>query len=307
MSQRVEKLAVLFADICGSTALYGELGDDTARRMISQYIDGLSKEIAAHQGTLVKTIGDEVMCTFPSAEKAFNAACAMQCGIRDNRLVGGKRMFIRVGFHYGDVIHDSGDIFGDTVNVAARVTAITRAGQIMTTRTAVEALPQEMRDKTKHIMRAEFKGKQDYSDIFLVTWEPDDTMSTRIGMPAYRKTPDNVDELVLSYGSQSCRINKEHRRAMIGRGEICDIVVPGILASRMHAAVELRFGKFILADQSTNGTYIRFADGHVTHITREEVTLEGDGSFSLGESYSGEEAELIVFSTSSVPPRGNKA
>jgi len=268
--------------------------------MISQYIDAMSKEISAHQGTLVKTIGDEVMCTFPSAEQAFNAACAMQCGMRDNRPVGGKQMFIRVGFQYGDVIHESGDVFGDTVNVAARVAAITRAGQIMTTRTAVEELPQEMRDKTKHIMRAEFKGKQEYSDIFVVVWEQDDMMSTRIGMPAYRKTPDNIDELVLRYGSQSCRINKEHRRAMIGRGEICDIIVAGTLASRLHAAVELRFGKFILTDQSTNGTYIRFADGHVAHLAREEVTLQGKGSISLGEPYSGDAAELVEFSTSSV-------
>jgi hypothetical protein len=170
----------------------------------------------------------------------------------------------------------------------------------MTTRAAVDALPPELRDKTKHIMRAEFKGKQEYSDIFVVMWEQDDMMSTRVGIPAFRKTPDNMDELVLSYGSQTCRINKLHRRALIGRGEVCDIVVSGILASRLHAAVELRYGKFILTDQSMNGTYVRNADGHVVHITREEAVLSGQGAISLGEPMSGTVGELVVFSARAV-------
>lgn len=299
MSQSVEKLAVLFADICGSTALYDELGDDMARRMISQCIVALSREISAHQGTLIKTIGDEVMCTFPSAEQAFNAACAMQRSIRDNRSASGKPMFIRVGFHFGDVIHESGDVFGDTVNTAARVASITRAGQIMTTTAVGEVLPAELKEKTRHIMRTELKGKQEQVDIYLVVWEQDDMMSTRIMTPASRKSPDGMDELILSYRGQSCQINKEHRTAMMGRGDVCDIVVEGNLASRQHAAIEFRSGKFIISDQSTNGTYVRFADGHVVHITREEMILQGQGSISLGEVYSGNAGSMVEFFTRS--------
>ena len=80
MSQRVEKLAVLFADICGSTSLYENLGDDLARKMIFQCINTMSDKIFACQGTLIKTIGDEVMATFPSAEAAFHAACSIRDG-----------------------------------------------------------------------------------------------------------------------------------------------------------------------------------------------------------------------------------
>lgn len=298
MSQRIEKLAVLFADICGSTALYDELGDDAARRLILQCINLLSREIAAHHGTLVKTIGDEVMCTFTTAEAAFQAACAMQNAVRKDRPTNGKPLYIRVGFHYGEVILESGDVYGDTVNIAARVAAITRADQIMTTTAVGDALPPVLKEKTRHIMRTELKGKQEQVDIFLVVWERDDMMSTRILIPAYNNARNIAEDLILNYRGQSFRISKDHRKAMLGRGDDCDIVVSSNLASRQHVSIELRSGKFIVADQSTNGTYVRFADGHVVHITREEVVLQGSGNISLGQAYTENPVELVGFSVS---------
>ena len=298
--QHIEKLAVLFADICGSTALYDKLGDDLARRLIARCITTMVGETPACQGKLIKTIGDEIMCTFPSAESAMQAACAMQRAVENGKPVDGHQMHIRIGFHYGDVIIESGDVFGDTVNVAARVAAITRAGQIMTTMAAVNALPPDLRGKTRQVMRAEFKGKQEHLDISIVVWEQDDMLSTRIGMPAFRKSPDNNDELILSYREQSLKVNKERRSVVLGRGEICDIIVQNDFASRQHIRIELRFGKFVIVDQSTNGTYIRFSDGNIIRLTREEVILQGSGSISLGQSYSENPGELVEFSIYSV-------
>ncbi|MBY0575718.1 MAG: FHA domain-containing protein [Gallionellaceae bacterium] len=303
MSSSMEKLAVLFADICGSTALYDNLGDDLARRLIARCIATMVNEIPAHQGTLVKTIGDEIMCTFPSAEAALNAACAMQRAVEHGRLEEGARMHIRIGFHYGDAIREAGDVFGDTVNVAARVAAITRASQIMATRAVVDALPPDSRDKMRQIMRAEFKGKQEQFDIFLVVWEMDDMMSTRIGTPEFRKSPENNDELSLRYRNQEIRIGKDRRTAVMGRGEICDIVVQNNFASRQHARIELRFGKFVLVDQSTNGTYTRSSDGNVARIAREEMILQGSGSISMGRPYTENPVDLIEFAITSTRAR----
>ena len=155
MSQRVEKLAVLFADICGSTALYESLGDDLARKMISRCINTMAGKISVYQGTLIKTIGDEVMVTFPSAEAAFYAACAMLVAVNNDRPLDGIPLHIRIGFNYGEVIKESNDVFGNTVNVAARVAAITRADQIMATQAVFNALPPNLRNKMHQIMRAE--------------------------------------------------------------------------------------------------------------------------------------------------------
>ena len=105
--------------------------------------------------------------------------------------------------------------------------------------------------------------------------------------------------MILRYRSQSLKVNKARRSVALGRGESCDMVVHNDFASRLHVHVELRFGKFVIADQSINGTYICFSDGNVVHITREEISLQGNGSISLGQSFAENPAEVVEFSISS--------
>ena len=295
----MEKLAVLFADVCGSTSLYEKLGDDLARQLIMRCINTMSGKIATYQGTLIKTIGDEIMCIFPSAEAAFHASCAMQLAVENDRTSNGSSLHIRIGFNYGDVINERNDVFGNTVNVAARVASITRAGQIMATQEVFDAVPVELRNRMRQIFRAEFKGKQDRLDIFQVIFEKEDPLSTRIGMPAYRKSSDNSDEMILRYRDESLKVNQERRSVALGREGACDLIVQNDLASRLHIRIELRSGKFIIADQSTNGTYIRSSDGNVVHITREETVLYGNGFISLGQSFAEYPTELVEFSIAS--------
>ena len=297
MTQPKEKLAVLFADVCGSTELYENIGDLQARLLITQSIKAMVNQVSAHQGTLIKTIGDEIMCTFPSAEAAFNAACAMQVALESERVSNNNPLHIRIGFHYGDVILESGDVFGDTVNTAARVASITRADQIMTTHATTDALPPELKEKTRHIQRAELKGKQKHLDIYIVIWELDETQSTRIIAPQLQQTTYNCtdNELTLCYRNLSLKVNNERRSVALGRGDACDIPVKNSLASRLHLRVDLRFGKFVLVDQSTNGTYVRFADSNTKHIVRSEATLQESGFISLGQSFAENPTELVEF------------
>jgi adenylate cyclase len=296
MSQRLEKLAILFADICGSTALYDKLGDDMARSMIARCLKTMTDIIPVYQGTLVKTIGDEILCAFPTAEASLKAACAMQLAVANDQPLSGASMHIRIGFNYGEVIRESHDVFGNTVNIAARVAGITRAGQIMATQEVFDALPPDSQNRMRHIMRAEFKGKQELHAIYQVVDKEDDPQSTRIGIPAFRKPPDHNEEMILRYRDQSIKVNKEQRSVVLGREETCDLLVQNDLASRQHIRVELRFGKFIVADQSTNGTYIRSSNGNVVHITREETVLLGSGAISLGQAFTDHPAELVEFS-----------
>jgi class 3 adenylate cyclase len=123
----------VFADICGSTSLYDELGDDLARHFTANCIKIMVREISLFKGTLIKTIGDEIMCTFPNAKLALNAACAMQNAVKNSGANSKQPLSIRIGFHYGFVICETNDVFGDTVNVAARVAGLAKADQILTT------------------------------------------------------------------------------------------------------------------------------------------------------------------------------
>ena len=296
MTRRLEKIAVLFADICGSTALYEKLGDDMAREVIARCINTMTEQIALYGGRLVKTIGDEIMVTFPDAESAFNAACAMRLAVGNDQPLEDFPLYVRIGFNFGEVIHESEDVFGNTVNVAARVASITRANQIMATQDVFVDVSPELRARMRQILRAEFKGKQDHLEVYQIICEQEDTLSTRYGMPEYRKTRPNDEEMLLRYRDQSFNINDRQRSAVLGRDDSCDIIVQGDLVSRQHIRIELRFGKFIISDQSTNGTYIRSGDGSFVHIIREELSIKGSGFISLGLSFAERPAEVVQFS-----------
>jgi len=302
MSAQTKKLAILFADISGSTALYEKLGDQLARQLIARCLSILSGSLVAHKGTLIKTIGDEILCTFPTAEAAMIAACEMQRSIKTDNLSSEHPMYIRIGFNYGDVICEDGDIFGDAVNVAARVAAITRANQIMTTPAVIDPLPLALHDMVRKVQRIDIKGKQEQLDIFQVMWELEDMGSTRIGMSAYRKPHAENNELILNYRAQSYTINEQNRKLLFGRDDICQIIVNSDFASRQHANIEFRFGKFILSDHSSNGTYIRNSDGVVTRLNREDVILHGKGTISLGQPYSDKPSDLIGYVIAAKPP-----
>jgi len=295
MPAQTKKLAILFADICGSTALYEKLGDQLARQLIARCLTLLTSSLVAHKGTLIKTLGDEILCTFHTAESAMIAACEMQRSIKADNLNSEHPMLIRIGFNYGDVICEDGDIFGDAVNVAARVAAITRANQIMTTPAVIDPLPLALHDMVRKIQRIDIKGKQEQLDIYQVMWELEDMGSTRIGMSAYRKPNVDNNELILNYRTQSHTINEKNKKLLLGRDDICQIIVNNDFASRQHANVEFRFGKFILSDHSSNGTYVRNSDGVVTRLNREEVILHGKGTISLGQPYSDKPSDLIGY------------
>lgn len=294
MPAQTKKLAILFADISGSTALYEKMGDHVARQLIGRAIAILKGALNTHNGTLVKTIGDEILCTFPSAEIAMNAACEMQMAIKTDNQSSTQPLFIRIGFHYGEVICEDDDIYGDAVNVASRVASITRASQIMTTAAVADILPLGVHDKIRKILRAAMKGKQEQMDIYQVMWELDDMGSTRIGMSAYRKPAPDNNVLTLTFHGKSYSVNMLNPKLHVGRDDTCHIVVKNDFVSRQHADIEYRFGNFIFSDRSSNGSYIRGADG-VIRLNRDNATLRNKGTISLGQPDTDNHTDLIGF------------
>ena len=144
-------LAVLFADIAGSTKLYEALGDTQAKILIDEALGGMRAITERHRGSVIKTIGDELMCVFPDAERGFLAAMDMQLLVHALPVAKSVKRMIRIGFHFGAVIVEKGDVFGDTVNLAARMAGLAKGMQIMTTRTTVDALPAALRASTRQI------------------------------------------------------------------------------------------------------------------------------------------------------------
>ncbi|MHB8667749.1 MAG: adenylate/guanylate cyclase domain-containing protein [Burkholderiales bacterium] len=301
MSQQADCLAILFADISGSTTLYETLGNRRARELVVRCLGMMSARLAAHHGTLIKTIGDELMCSFPSAATALGAACDMQEAVESGMPGGATPMYVRIGFNYGEVLREDGDVHGDAVNVAARITEVARARQILATHAVVEALPPELQLRARHIRRARIRGRQAELDLFQIGWLPEGGDRVRFGNLADRKPEGQEEQLVLRHSGQ--RITVSHRKltATLGRGTGCSIVIPDDFAAALHATVEYRLGKFFVSDQSRVGTYVRFDGGDTVHLAGENAMLRGSGAIRLGRPFSDDSAQIIEFSAHLAP------
>lgn len=285
----------MFVDISGSTQMYEKLGDEIAKQAIDKCLAQLSDIVVAQNGSVIKSIGDELMCRFDSADAAIAAAVTSQVEVSTLTFSGLARISIRAAVHYGQVIEDENDIFGDAVNVAARMTGISRAGQILTTEDTVNALSESLGVPVRQIDLAQVKGKEEKIPVYEVLWERQDRV-TKISNDLLARLQESDMHLKLTHGRDTLEMGKRQKAAKIGRSEDCDFVVDGALASRVHAIVELRRGKFFITDQGTNGTYVSTNSGQEVYLRREEFILHGKGKISLGQPFAEcDDADLIFF------------
>ncbi len=287
-------LAVLFADVSGSTALYEALGDHEAHRVIAGCLDLLRSTALEFSGRIVKFIGDELLCVFDEADAAICAASQMQTRLAEQHAIDAEVPAVRIGIAQGRVLEDAGDVFGDTVNLASRVADVARSAQVLTTRQTVQALTPAIRGSCRSLHPIELKGIDGDVPIFEVVWNIEATLTMVVDTHA-SDDPDAALTLVLTHQGKDVRLDAEHRVARLGRDASNDLVVPAKTASRWHARVQLRDHNFMLVDASVNGTFVRFDGKPELHLRREETVLVGRGVIGLGESTLGESAATVDF------------
>jgi adenylate cyclase len=276
------ELAILFADVVGSTRLYDLMGDVRARDMVATCIEVMRSATEQRQGTVIKTMGDEVMATFPTADAALNAATQMQQQISSHAQlkVDGQPVAIRIGCHFGPVMLENRDVFGAAVHTANRMTSQAKAGQIVTTAATVEKLSPEWRSACRQIDIATLKGQGNEIVLYEVLWQQEDVTSMVPGI-AGDVRPRAV-RLRLRTEDRELLVDERHSSVTIGRAEDNDVVVKGNLISRLHARIEISRNKFVLVDQSTNGTFVQTADGEEAFVRRDSVQIKGQGMIGLG-------------------------
>lgn len=148
---KVTRATILFTDLTGSTALYADLGDAAAFRIVDDHFDLLREAVASGGGTLIKTMGDAVMAAFTDERAAIRGALACQRRFerfREGSTVGG-RVALKIGLHSGPsyVVTANGalDYFGQTVNVAARLQGFASGGEVVLEARVWESLSAEER------------------------------------------------------------------------------------------------------------------------------------------------------------------
>src|SRR5271170_6740074 len=239
MGKEIE-VAILFADVVGSTKLYEQLGDVRAREMVGICIDVMRAATEQNHGTVIKTMGDEVMSTFPTADDALNAAAQMQQQIvtHPQLKVDEQSVAIRIGCNFGPVVLENRDIFGSAVHTANRMTSQAKAGQIMTTATMVEQLSSEWRASVRQIDIATLKGRSSEVALYEVLWQTEDitSMVPAIAVTARAKA-NKTQRLRLRYQGQEVLVQDGRANITMGRAEENDLVIKGNLISRLHARV----------------------------------------------------------------------
>lgn len=278
------EVAILFADVVGSTRLFELMGDLRARDMVAICLEVMREATEHHHGTVIKTIGDEVMATFPTADDALNAAGRMQRQIsaHSGLRVEGVPVAIRIGCHFGPVVLDSRDVFGVSVHTANRMTSQAKAGQIITTSATVERLSPEWRSAVRQIDVATLRGQGEAVALYEVLWQTEDVTSMLPSIALTGRDARRPLRLRLFLQERELVLDEQHPHVAIGRADDNDLVVRGNLISRLHARIDFTRNRFTLTDQSTNGTFVCISGEEETFVRRDTMPIKGEGLIGLG-------------------------
>ncbi|PVV05916.1 MAG: hypothetical protein B6D77_17315 [gamma proteobacterium symbiont of Ctena orbiculata] len=287
-----QSYAIVFADIVGSTRMYENLGDSRAKQLITELEEVLAKVVAETGGNVVEVVGDEVMSRYAHVSDAVEGACLMQERVDEYAKRSGMTLSARIGLHYGPAIVEGGRMYGDSVNVAARMASIAQSQQIITTEQVVQNLSDEQQIIVRRFDKVKVKGKLARMVIYDLLWRKDDVTFLHTS-PLTQSTLARV--LVLEYGHQRYQFQPQQNSMHIGRDASNELVVNAAAASRAHAVVEYNRGKYVLSDTSTNGTYLTNQTQQSLYLRRETAPLLGSGKIGLGEPVSDDNQHVISY------------
>ena len=316
MTQVLQR-TVLFADLRGSTSMYETLGNADATAVVSRSVALLARIVAVHGGHVVKTLGDGLMAVFELPSQGVAAADDMhdslaRIGMADDDSAepssgdfqasgfdsgrelaeGGAPTLpprppvplkLQVGLAHGEVVEMGGDVFGDAVNVAARLLDHAGDNETLATADVVEGLGEWERSRFRSLDRMQLRGRVEPVHVHLQ--EPvrrfGDTAATAYGdMLLPVAEPEGIRLVWLDlnriYAGTSLPV-------ILGRSPQATYIIDDTRVSRSHARIDWHGGTFQLVDLSYNGTYVRFDnDPEIISLRRGACTLHGSGVIGLG-------------------------
>lgn len=275
-----KKASVLFVDVSGSTAFFDKYGEMAGHAMVEHCFKVITPEVAKRSGRIVKYMGDGFLAVFDTAAQAVEATISMHSALADDNATrpDAARVRIHSGVSVGPVVEgEDRDVFGDTVNVAARVQHVAGPDQIYVTKDVVDDLPIADRGKARRVGAFPLRGKEEDVELYEVMWklEGATVLFTRAALR---------EEAMLSvfFNGTVVEMAAGQNRLAVGRISGNDLIVDDGAVSREHAEFVRRKGSIYLVDRSTNGTYVRPEFGKPRHLHREEFLLDGSGEVSLG-------------------------
>ncbi len=290
MTQIVER-TVLFADLRGSTSMYETLGNSDATAVITQTISLLARIVSLHHGHVVKTLGDGLLAVFGSPVQAVSASDEMHDSLERIGAPGDRGMpsharlvplKLQVGLALGEIVEMSGDVFGDAVNVAARLLDHVGDNETLATAAVLEGLDPIERTRFRNLDRLQLRGRVEPVHVHLLEARrrSGDAATTAFGEIAPTPEPEAIRLVWLDmnriYAGPSLPV-------VLGRSPQATYIIDDTRVSRSHARIDWHGGTFALSDLSYNGTFVRFDhDPEVIALRRGNCTLHGSGVIGLG-------------------------
>jgi class 3 adenylate cyclase len=280
--------AVLFAELLGAAELFARAGDDAAQEAITQCVERLERA-AGRDARVVKTMGSRLMLVAPNADAAARAAVAMHAAAGD---FAADSLALGVGFHYGAVLVENDDIFGDTVNLAARLVEQAAKGQILLAAETAAALSSLYSRSMRRLYSMPLKGRSEEVALCELVWRTDQAATV---LPHATAAKPFRAKLTLKYRDMHLVLLNGAETLTIGREDDCGLVLADTTASRHHCTIQRRNDHFVLVDRSTNGTYVTVEGDRELLLQHDELTLRKRGwvSFGIPRGAGGEALEFV--------------
>jgi len=269
--------AVLFAEISGAAELQARAGD-AAQQTIGACLDLI--QAASTRTRVVKRFGPRLMLLADGADSAARVATAMQIALRAYPAAEANKLGLGIGFHFGPVIQDNADVFGDTVNLAARLVEQAAQGQILLAEGTAQQVQPPYRSSIRRLYPVRLKGFEGELMLCEIVWRGDEAATLA---PFDAVSPPPRAKLKLVYRGEKLVLRRTVEEVTLGRDAGCRIVVEGEHASRHHCTIERRHDHFVLSDKSTNGTFVTIEGDQELALRRDEFTLRKSGWISFGQ------------------------
>ena len=273
---------VLVADAVGFSRRMGRNEDETLASLI-ECRALMSDIVAGHRGKIIGTPGDFFLAIMPSGLEAIESAIEIQTRLaeRNRSLDEVRRAEYRIGVGIGDIREHQGDVLGDAVNVASRLSHVAVKGQIITARDTVMLMSPMLKSATRKITNIQIKGKAAEVEVYELMWQQSGDATTMAAARSVYKPKKTTLKLILQ--GKEHLLSDELTAVSMGRDATADLVIKDRMASRSHGKIERRLDKFVLSDHSANGTFVTIEGDREIVLRREEFTLRGHGWIAFGQ------------------------
>ncbi len=286
MSKENTSQIVLFVHMANTPDLNKNLGEESTQSLIKSGLSYLSIIAQQHMGTVIKNTDDGLICTFEDAGHAVEAGKTMHMDI-EQVLISEKPKSIppciSVGLHFGPIKKDEEDVSGEAINVVQKLVQIPCHRKIITTQETIDHFSADIQSLIQPLDSEESDDNLADQKLYEIIWEIDGLSELLQG------SSGDIDEnnlrtcLELRMDDILIEVDQNNPAITIGRQPHNNLVVREKPVSRTHACIAYREGKFVLIDESSNGTFVLIEGKKMKRVTKDEIELTDNGIIGVGK------------------------